>query len=105
MVIVWEERSINVTLVCTRLACAPPCGKCASMRLRAPLIAYRVSIVWSPTNILDVTSPSNAPPAVAEDDEDAEDEDDEAPLRGGPPHETPNVAIRRSARKRTARGD
>jgi hypothetical protein len=49
-------------------------------------------------NVLDVTSPSNAPPPVAEDDEDAEDEEDEAPLRVAPPHEAPNAAIRRSAR-------
>src|SRR5262245_51000429 len=104
MVVLWDERSINVTLVCTRLACAPPCGKCASMRLRAPLIAYRVSIVWSPMNILDVTSPSNAPPAVAEDGEDAEDED-EAPFEAAPPHAAPNVVSRRSARKRTGWGE
>jgi len=50
-------------------------------------------------NILDVTSPSNAPPAVVEDDE------DEAEFGVAPPHEAPNVAIRRSARKRTAWGE
>jgi hypothetical protein len=69
------------------------------MRLRVPLIAYRVSIVWSPINVLDVISPSNAPPPVADDDEDA------AEFRGAPPHEAPNAAIKKSARKRTARGE
>jgi hypothetical protein len=49
-------------------------------------------------NVLDVISPSNAPPPVAEDDEDAEEDEDEAPLRVAPPHEEPNVAIRKSAR-------
>src|SRR5215813_8533564 len=105
MVVVREERSINVTLVCIRPACAPPGGKCVSTRLRVPLIAYRVSIVRSPRNVLDVISPSNVPPPGAEDDEDAEDEEDEAPFRVAPPHEAPKVAIRKSARERTARGE
>src|SRR5262245_47520561 len=99
MVVEREERSINVTLVCIRPACAPACGKCVSMRLRSPLIAYRVSIVWSPMNVLDVISPSNAPPPGAEDDE------DKVEFRVAPPHEAPNVAVRMSARESTARGE
>src|SRR6266540_1120186 len=99
MVVVREERSINMTLVCITPARAPSCGKCVSMRLRAPLIAYRDSIVWSPMNVLDVISPSNSPPPGAEDDE------DDVEFRFAPPHEAPNVAIRRSARKRTAWGE
>src|SRR5262245_19616786 len=99
MVVVPEERSINVTLVCIRRACAPTCGKCVSMRLRAPLIAYRVSIVWSHMNILDAISPSKAPPPGADDGE------DEVEFGVDPPHATPNAAIRSSARKRAGRGE
>src|SRR5215831_18878620 len=99
MVVEREERSINVTLVCIRPACAPACGKCVSMRLRAPLIAYRVSIVWSPMNVLDVISPSNPPPPDAEDDE------DEVELWFAPLQAAPRDAIRRSARNRTGWGE
>src|SRR5262245_23578057 len=99
MVVVREERSINVTLDCIRPACAPPGGKCDSTRLRAPLIAYRVSIVWSPMNVLDMISPSNSPPP------DAEDGEDDVEFRVAPLHEAPNVAVRRSARERTDRGE
>src|SRR2546428_4107150 len=99
MVVVPEEKSINVTLVCITPAFAPPCGKCVSMRLRAPLIAYRVSIVRSLMNVLDVISPSNAPPPGAENDE------DEAPFRFAPPHAAPNVVTRKSARKKAGWGE
>src|SRR5262245_34458453 len=99
MVVVRAERSINVTLVCIMPACAAPCANCVSTRLRAPLIAYRVSIVWSPMNVLDVISPSNSPPPDAEGDE------DEAPFRFAPLHAAPKVAIRRSAKKRTGWGE
>src|SRR5262245_47379351 len=99
MVVVRDERSINVTLVCIMPACAAPCVKCVSTRLRAPLIAYRVSIVWSPMNVFDVISPSNSPPPGAEDDE------DDVEFGVDPPHEAPNVAVRMSARERTAWGE
>jgi hypothetical protein len=50
-------------------------------------------------NVLDVISPSNAPPPGAE------DEEDEVEFRFAPPHAAPKVAIERSARKRIARGE
>jgi hypothetical protein len=53
---------------------------------------------------LDVISPSNSPPPGAEDDE-AGDDEDEAPFRFAPPHAATNVAVRRSARERIARGE
>src|SRR5262245_21924867 len=104
MVTVPEERSINVTLVCIRRASALSYGKCVSIRLRAPLIAYRVSIVLSPRNILDVIWPSNSPPPDAEDDE-AGDDEDEVEFGVAPPHAATNAAIRRTARERIARGE
>jgi hypothetical protein len=50
-------------------------------------------------NVLDVISPSNSRPPGAEDDE------DDVEFGVAPPHEAPKVAVRMSARERTARGE
>jgi hypothetical protein len=71
------------------------------------LIEYRISAGCFSANILAVIVPSKVAPAPNPDDDDDADAADESEeeFRFAPPQAAPNVAIRRGARKRTARGE
>jgi hypothetical protein len=82
------EESIIVIIVCVTLVSGPfsenPGSEIfCSMRIRVPLIAYRVSAGGLPMNILETTSPSKDFPFIRL-------------------HEAPNVAVKRSVRNRIA---